>query len=195
MRRDFFWFVFSIISGLLLQGCVTFKDGLKNPNPLSEQVIKSLNGIYQVRDKESDSVKSNVFWAYNDFFNEIDRKLIKDTAAFDTLSTKKFKLEILNKKRLQINYIKNENIVRTRIIKVRLEADGYLYLKNKNVGFILIPFLAGAIDVKQTRMTLNGEGDLLFDVANYRGGAFFFFIFLSWQNSSYRKTYARVYQE
>jgi hypothetical protein len=178
-----------------LQSCVAFKDGLKNPNPIPDVMIKSFNGTYRIWDLERNSWEPNDYWGSENFFEEIDRKLLKDTSEWDTTSTRKFQLEIINKNHLQVKYVKDEKIIRTRIIKTKLEKDGYLYLKNKNVGFILIPYLAGAIDVKKTRMTLSEKGDLLFDVAHYHGGAFFFFIFLSWQNSSYRKTYTRVYQE
>jgi len=171
---------------------VSFKEGLKNPNPVSEVFVKSLNGTYRVWDLEREHWKSMELWKYDDFFHEIDRKLLKDTLPWDTTITRKFKLEIINKNKLQVSYIKNDTVNRTRVIKANLKKDGYLYLKNKNVGFVLVPFIVGAIDVKQTRMGLNESGDLIFDVAKYRGGALFFFIFLDWQNSAYRKTYQRV---
>lgn len=184
-----------IIFTIVLQSCVTFKEGLKNSNPINEDFIKSINGTYQVWDLDKNNwklLKPTDVWIYNDFFHEIDRKLLKDTLPDDKTITRKFQLEVINKNKLRINYIKDDQVIRTRIIKTKLENDGYLYLKNKNVGFVLVPFLVGAIDVKKTRIGLNEDGNLIFDVANYRGGALFFIIFLSWQNTAYRKTYQRI---
>lgn len=181
-----------IMFTIILQSCVSFKEGLKNPNPVSEIFIKSLNGTYQAWDLDRRNWKPMELWKYDDFFDEIDRKLLKDTSAWDTTSTRNFQLEAINRNKIQVTYIKNDTVVRTRIIRTNLKKDGYLYLKNKNVGFVLIPFIVGAIDVKKTRMGLTESGDLIFDVAKYRGGAIFFFIFLDWQNSAYRKIYQRV---
>lgn len=162
----------------LFQSCASFKKGLVNPNPLNKEELTQLNGRYGIVHNEFDSIlvykKENFnrqVWNSNNFFTEIDRKLIKDTLEIDTLKTYSFDLKVLNPKKIKIDYIENGKIIRERILKTKLKRDGYLYLRNKNTQFMLVPFLAGAIDIKKTRITKSDNGNLIFDVANFRYGA------------------------
>ena len=41
---------------------------------------------------------------------------------------------------------------------------------------MLVPIIAGAIDIKKTRITKSENGNLIFDVANFRYGAALVFI-------------------
>ncbi len=180
-----------IISTLYFQSCASFKKNLINQNPLTEKTLTDLNGKYGISNSKADSVSNN-YWVYNNFLTEIDRKLLKDTLQFDTLKTYHVELKVLNKKKLKISYLENSIIFRERIIKTKLKSDGYLYLKNKNVGFLFVPYIAGAIDIKKTRLTTSKNGNLIFDIANHRSGAFLIFIFLDGQTRKYRYEYNKL---
>ena len=110
-------------------------------------------------------------WQYNNFLTEIDRKLIEDTLKIDSLKTYSFELKIVSPKKIRIGYLENGDIIRERVLRYNLKKDGYLYLKNKNLQLMLVPFIAGAIDIKKTRLTKSENGNLIFDVANFRYGA------------------------
>lgn len=184
----------TIIIGLalLFQRC-SFKKDLTNPYPLNKQNLVELNGRYEVVDSKFDSLQGKrQIWMYNNFFREIDRKLLKDTLKLDSSETYSCELEIIDSKNLKINYLKNETIIRTRTLKTKLKKDGYLYLKNRNTVFILVPYIAGALDVKKIRLTRSTEGNLLFDVVNHRSGAFLIVAFLDGRTWKYRNEYREV---
>lgn len=184
----------TIIIGLVLlfQRC-SFKKDLTNPYPLNKQNLSELNGRYGVVESEFDSLQGKrQIWMYNNFFQEIDRKLLNDTLKLDSNKIYHCELEIIDSKKLKINYLENKKIIRTRILKTKLKKDGYLYLNNRNTVFILVPYIAGALDIKKSRLTRSAEGNLLFDVVNHRSGAFLIIAFLDGRTWKYRNEYREV---
>ena len=182
----------------LFQSCASFEKELINPNPLNKEKLTELNGRYEIVHNKFDSILvykeenyNRQIWNSNNFLTEIDRKLIKDTLEIDTLKTYAFDLKILSSKRIKINYIENGKGFRKRILKTKLKRDGYLYLRNKNIQFMLVPFLLGAIDIKKTRITKSDNGTLIFDVANFRYGAALIIVgdTRTWK---YRQEYDRI---
>lgn len=166
-----------LILVILFQSCASFDKELINPNPLNRENLTELNGRYGIVHNKFDSIYINKesnynrqIWNSNNFLTEIDRKLIKDTLEIDTLKTYALDLKVLSPKRIKINYIENGKVFRERILKTKLKSDGYLYLRNKNTQFILVPLIAGVIDIKKTRITKSDNGTLIFDVANFRYG-------------------------
>jgi len=191
-------FYLIIILGILSQNCASFDKKVINPNPLNKEKLSELNGRYGIVHNKFDSILNHrkegynkQIWNYNNFITEIDRKLIRDTLNLDTLKTYAFDLKILSPKRIKIDYIENGKIIKKRILKTKLKRDGYLYLRNKNTQFMLVPFLAGAIDIKRTRLTKSDAENLIFDVANYRYGAALIIIgdTRTWK---YRQEYKRM---
>lgn len=178
-----------------MQSCVTFERKEQNPYMLNKENVKELSGSYQISQVNADSIFKKYpknTRLYNNFLTEIDRKLLKDTLKLDSNSTYRFDLDIINDKQAKISYIENGKTIRVRNIRVKLKKDGYLYLKNKNVGFVIIPYLAGAIDIKKTRMTKTTNGNLIFDVVNHRSGAFMIIAFLDGRTWKYRQEYERL---
>ena len=171
-----------LILVFLFQSCVSFDKALINPNPLNKKKLTELNGRYGIVHNEFDSIYINKeynynrqIWNSNNFFTEIDRKLIKDTLKIDTLKTYEFDLKVLSPTRIKIDYIENGKVFRERILKTKLKRDGYLYLKNKNTQIMLFPLIYGALDIKKTRISKSDDSNLIFDVANFRyGGALVF---------------------
>lgn len=182
LKNLFFLFLCVAISSC------SFRRDLINSSPLRENNLHQLNGVYDVRDEDADSV-SKRYWMRNNFLTEIDRKILADTLKIDSLKSYAFKLSILSKKKMQISYIENNRVIRERYIKTKLKKDGYLYLKNKNLAFIFIPYLAGAIDIKKTRLSKSTTGELVFDIVSHRSGAFMLIIFLDGRTWHYRHSY------
>ncbi|OBX26445.1 hypothetical protein A9996_05275 [Gelidibacter algens] len=159
-----FYLLISIL-GIIIQSCASFDKKLINPNSLNKRNLTELNGRYGIVHLEFDSISKEYkkqIWTYNNFFKEIDRKLIKDTLKLDSLKTYTFNLKVISPKKIKIDYIENGKIFKERILKTKLKKDGYLYLKNKNVQFLLVPYIAGALDVKKTRFTKSKNGNLIF---------------------------------
>ncbi len=174
----------------ILSSC-SFQRELKNPSPLSANTLTVLNGTYTIKSTNADSV-SKKYWMYNNFLTEIDRKILSDTLKIDSLKSYSFSLTILSNKLCKISYLENNMIIRERLLKTKLKRDGYLYLKNKNVAFIFVPYLAGALDIKKTRLTKSLNGDLIFDVVSHRSGAFLVVMFLDGRTWNYRNEYNKI---
>ncbi|MGL5234662.1 MAG: hypothetical protein ACRC8Z_07905 [Empedobacter falsenii] len=93
---------------------------------------------------------------------------------------------------MKLIYIENETILRERLIKTKLTKDGFLYLKNKNFQPLLIPYIAGAIDINKIRFGLDTNNNLILDVANHTSGAILLIAFLDGRTNKYRLTYERI---
>ena len=129
MNKIKFYILISFF-GIFIQSCATFDKNLINPNQLNNQNLNELNGRYDFIHLLSDSI-SEVYkkqiWTYNNFFKEIDRKIIIDTLNLDSLKNYTFDLRVLSPKKIKINYIENGKIFKERILKTKLKKDGYLY--------------------------------------------------------------------
>lgn len=182
---------FLILVMLTFSSCASFEKGLGNSTPLTKNNITSLNGKYEINAlNEAEGTKK--YWMYNNFLQELDRKLLTDTFKIDSNKTYTVELEVLGNKALKLNYLENGKSIRERVLKTRLKKDGYLYLKNKNIGFLLLPYIAGGIDVKKTRLSKTADGELIFDVVNHRSGAFMVIAFLDGRTWKYRKIYPKT---
>ena len=194
MRKESaFYLILSLV--IFFQSCASFDKELINPNPLNKENLSVLNGQYDIIPFKIDTISNdykNQYWIYNNFLTEIDRKLLKDTLKIDSQKSYSFDLKVLNPNRIKINYLENGKVFRERVLKTELKKDGYLYLKNKNVGFLLVPYIAGAIDIKKTRITKSENGNLIFDVANHRSGSFLIIVFLNGKTWKYRQEYKKI---
>lgn len=178
-----------------LTNCAVYDKNLNNTNPLDKENIHQLNGQYHITEIGIDSVNQvyhSQMWTENNFLKEIDRKLLKDTLQLDSMKKYTVALKIINEKKLKITYLENDIVFRERFLKIKLKKDGYLHLKNKNIGFVLVPYIFGAVDVKRTRLTLDKDENLVFDVYNHRSGAIGGVGFLSGNTQRYRRLYQKI---
>ena len=183
-----------LILVITFQSCALFDKELINPNPLNKQNLYELDGRYDTFNIQVDSIEQDYkrpISINNSFLKEIDRKLIKDTLKLDNLKNYAFDIKIISTKKIKIEYFENGKVFKERVFKTKLKKDGYLYLKNKNVQFLLVPYIAGALDVKRTRFTKSIKGNLIFDVSNHRSGAAFLVVFLDSKTWKYRQEYER----
>lgn len=179
-----------IVSILLFQSCATFKPINPEQSALNKSNFHVLNGRYDANSTEH--LEQFNSFEYQNFLREIDRKILRDTLNFDSTKSYQFELKTLSEKELQVTYFANNETIRKRVIKTKWKNDGFLYLKNKNIKFSWIPYLLGGLRVKRTRIKLNEDQDLVFDVSQFQGGAAFFIIFPSWNTNRYTKTYERL---
>ncbi|RZS90618.1 hypothetical protein [Aquimarina brevivitae] len=180
-----------VVSSLLIQGCASFPKNRSNPYILNEKRLNVLNGVYKAIHSEADTI-GKIHWSYISFFNEIDRKIFNPSIKLDTLKKYTFELEVLNTKRIKICYLENDDKIGEEVIKGKVKNDGYFYLKNKNVKFFGIPYLAGALHINKTRLSKADNGDLVFDLVHHRSGAVLLIMFLGGSNWNYRNIYERI---
>jgi len=184
-----------LIVATCLSNCAVYDKNLNNTNPLDKENIHQLNGQYHITEIGFDSLNQvyhSQMWTRNNFFNEIDRKLLKDTLLLDSMKKYTVALKVISKKELKITYLENDIAFRERFIKTKLKKDGYLHLKNKNIGFVFVPYIFGALDVKKTRLTLDENDNLVFDIYNHRSGAIGIVGFLDGRTRRYRRTYKKT---
>jgi len=178
---------------ILLASCSTFDKNLKNSYPLNSNNLTNLNGKFSIINQNNDSIikRHNLLFS-NNLISELDRKLLKDTIKIDNINNYKVELTVINKKKIKLSYIKNDKITRERILRAKLKKDGYLYLKNNNVKPLLIPHIAGAIDIKKSRLSVDENNNLIFDAVHYRSGAVLLIVFLDWRTWKYRNEYQKI---
>ncbi len=175
-----------------LQSCAPFKKGLSNDFPLQTNNLNLLDGKYEIisQEKAKDSTTPQYYRCGN-LLEEIDRKEELIWRNKD-LSENIIEIKTIGNTVLEINFLKNDQVLKRKRIKTELTSDGYLYLENDNVENRGVPFVFGGIGIKRIRFTLTKEKNLVVDVSHFEGGAALFFILLDWDLDQYRYTYKRV---
>lgn len=169
----------SLITISLLCSCSTSK--------ISGSEISKINGVYSGNTIENNEVN---FSHYN-FVSLLNRKLIKDTLWGKPIFYYNFKLEILDKKHIGISVInETNNVINKKKYKYRREEETII-LKNKNTQFLLIPYLAGALDVTKLRIKCDEDRNLNIVVNQHRSGGAFM-IPMGWSNTEIIKKYKRI---
>lgn len=171
--------IFSVIIILSFWSCSTSK--------ISESEISKINGIYNANTIGNNEAK---FSRYN-FVSLINRKLIKDTLRDKPIFEYKFKLEILDKKHLEISIInESNNIINKKKYKYKRKEE-WIILKNKNTQTILIPYLAGALDITKLKIKCDEDRNLNIIIDQHRSGGAFM-IPMGWSNTLRTEKYKRI---
>jgi hypothetical protein len=177
------------------QNCASFDNSISNPRTLTKNNLADLNGKYEIMYLEFDSIskayksKKSI---HRNFFTQIDLKLKKEPNKLDSLKTYHFELNTINPKKIRITYLENGKIFHEKVVKTKLKKDGYLYLKNKKLEFIGVPYLFGRFDLTKTRLTLDENKNLILDISNLSSGAALFVVFLNSKTYKYREKLKRV---
>lgn len=169
----------SLITISLFCSCSTSK--------ISPSEISKINGVYSGNTIENNEVN---FSHYN-FVSLLNRKLIKDTLWGKPIFYYKFKLEILDKKHIEISVINETNNVITKKKYNYRREEETIILKNKNTQLLLIPYLAGALDVTKLRIKCDEDRNLNIVINQHRSGGAFM-IPMGWSNTEIIKKYKRI---
>ncbi|MDO5969630.1 hypothetical protein Q4Q35_07410 [Flavivirga aquimarina] len=150
-----------IFLSLLFFSCGVFKNNPENHVKINNANVNNLNGTYSIF--AFDKLKTEYPYfdnANNKFYRKYGRGQ-SDTISFDTISGGKFKIKIIDDRKLQIDFIKKNNIVKSQTIRYKFKNDGFLYVKNRNTIIRGIPYVFGGVDVKKVRIALNQNNDLI----------------------------------
>jgi hypothetical protein len=153
--------LYLILLSSLFMSCGVFKNKPKNLVEINSDNASNLNGTYSVFAFD----KLNTEYPYyhnanNKFYRKYGRGE-SDTISFDTISGGRFKIKIINDQKLQIDFLKKNDTVKSQTIKYKFKDDGFLHLKNRNTIISGIPYIFGGIDVKKVRIALNQNNDLI----------------------------------
>jgi len=160
-----------ILFSILFLSCGSFKDKQENFQKINENNVTILNGNYSVFKK----TKSNEYYYFDNLNEKFYRKYgrgERDTINFDTISGGILKISILNNRELNLDFIKNDRIVKNQKLKYKFKNDGFLYIKNRNTLIGGIPYIFGGIDVRKVRIALNENNNLLLNDVFNSSGAF-----------------------
>ena len=163
--------------------------------------IQQLNGKYSIREIYSGTTKDTTSaWNFSEsdsghnptFFDEINNGMFVKNIKTDASNSYTFKLNILNSKQIEINYYKNNHIIRQNTIRYKLKDDGYFYLKNRNFKIKGIPYVLGGFFYKRNRITLNTDNNLLFETSEFMSVGMFLLRVAPYSKMKYEKIYQRL---
>lgn len=191
-----------LISCILLLGsalgCASFPKKTETPQYLNKNNINALNGKYSLKEISRSSLTDSTSFSYskNDigfnhtFFDEIDSRFY--AIEIDSSKSYYFTLKIINTKKIKINLIKDDSIIKQKIIGFRLKDDGYIYLKNNNFKIRGIPYVFGDFNKKRIRLTLNKDNNLLFETSEFESGGVALLMVVPIGKMKYQKIYQRI---
>lgn len=146
---------------ILFFSCGVFEDRNGNFQKIDITNVNMLNGTYSVFANNKLKTEYPYFDNANEKFYRKYGRGEKDTISFDTISGGKFKLKIIDNKKLKIDFIKNEKVIKSQTLKYKFKNDGFLYVKNRNIIISGIPYIFGGVDVKKIRIALNQNNELI----------------------------------
>ena len=192
-----FLFILTISS---MVSCANFPKTIVNPYIINEENINSVNGRYSIKEINRSSLTDSTSFSYSKtdigfertIFDEIDSRMYTQSIEIDSSKSYYFELNVLNLKRIEINYFENNKTIRQHIITYKIKDDGYLYLKNRNFKIKGIPYLFGEFNVKKNRITLNIENNLVFESSEFSSGGVALLMVYPIGKVKYQKIYERI---
>nr|WP_321231888.1 hypothetical protein [uncultured Psychroserpens sp.] len=141
--------MYSLIALVLLNCGGIPKYKKNNLKPITS--IKQIEGEYRNYDNDSlvfhhNSLNGRINW----------RSKHVDTSQFSSV-----KFEILNKKRMKLDFILDNKVSKSRVIKYRLRNNGFIKLRNQNFKITGIPLIFGMYELAQYQIGLTQTNDLI----------------------------------
>lgn len=162
---------------LIIQSCATFPKKSANQLRLTEHNLTRINGKYKVKPVK-DSLLDKDLTVYHNAFEKFYRgkgRGSKDTMKIDNFDNYTFEIKLIEKKQIEVNYLKDNISFRKFKLKYELKADGYVYLKNKNLKVSGVPYLFGSIDIKKLRLSIIGNYLTVEEIRHSSGAILFIF--------------------
>jgi hypothetical protein len=173
------YLIFSAIVVMLFNcgGIPKYKDD--NLQPITH--VKQIEGEFKNFDNDSLELR----------YNSLNGKLNWRARQIDTTQFTSVKFKILNEKRLKLDFMLEEDLVKSKIIKYRLRNNGFIKLRNRNLKVTGIPYIFGGYEMEKYDIGLTKTGDLILHGYNERAGGFL--IVLSGGNAfKVKRTFERI---
>ena len=184
----------------LVLGCASFPKNMPSTY-LNASNINDINGKYAIKEFYSGpTTDTTSSWNFSDsdlrfyptLFDELDNRFLKKAIVIDNEKRYCLGLEILNSKKIKLNFIKEDHIFKQKTIRYKLKDDGYIYLSNNNFKSRGIPYIIGDFNKKRIRFTLNKDNDLLFETSEFSSGGLFLLMVYPISKLKYEKIYQRL---
>jgi hypothetical protein len=182
-------------------GCASFPKKRETSSLIKLTNIQQLNGKYSLREIYSGPTKDTASaWNFSEsdlghyptFFDELNNGMFVKQLKTDASNSYTFTLNILNSKRIEINYFKDDCIINQNTIRYKFKDDGYFYLKNRNFKIKGIPYVLGGFFYKRNRITLNKDNNLLFETSEFMSVGMFLLRVAPFSKMKYEKIYQRL---
>jgi len=95
------------------------------------------------------------------YHNSINGEINWRPKHIDTTKFTSVKIQVLNDKRLKLDFISNSTILKSRIIKYRLRNNGFIKLRNRSFRVSGIPYIFGDYKLFKYEMGLTQTNDLI----------------------------------
>ncbi|WP_370479056.1 hypothetical protein [Tamlana flava] len=191
----------------LVMSCACFpKKQFPETSHINANNINLLEGTYAMKNcfpEDSDGIidmgldndESN---QYPTFFHEVHNGLLVKPLKINSKKNYTFSLKISSPKRIEIEYLEDDLIVRKKNIRYTLKEDGFVYIKHRNFKIIGIPYVLGGFNKKRSRLALNEDNYLLFETSEFTSGGVFYAGFIApvinfASKSKYKKIYQRIH--
>jgi hypothetical protein len=145
--------------------------------------VLNINGIFEAKCLNS-SLRYNLVSLLN-------RKLIRDTLQGKPIDKYKIKLEMVDRWHVAISTIDEfDKTLHKKTYKFK-QKKNILILKNQNTKALLVPYLAGALDITKLKLNIDKSGNLNVLIYEHRSGGLFF-IPMGWSTTSRSAEFRRA---
>ncbi|WP_131725376.1 hypothetical protein [Chryseobacterium sp. Leaf180] len=152
------------------------------PRKAKNEVL-NINGIFEAKCLNG-SLRYNLVSLLN-------RKLIRDTLQGKPIDKYKIKLEMVDRWHVAISTIDEfDKILHKKTYKFK-QKKNILILKNQNTKALLVPYLAGALDITKLKLNIDKSGNLNVLIYEHRSGGLFF-IPMGWSTTSRSAEFRRA---
>jgi|SRR5690554_4763642 len=125
---------------------------------ITEKNIAELNGIY------SNFAENSEKYIHLTLSGRLTSLKLKDTIS-------EVKIEVLNDKEIRFSFLQNQMEINSKIVKYKLQNDGFLLLRNKNFRLHGIPWIFGDYEIRKYEFGLSKSGSLIMNGIEKREGA------------------------
>ncbi|RED49989.1 hypothetical protein [Seonamhaeicola aphaedonensis] len=201
---------YQLIAGFIILnlclGCASFpKTQTPSICHINLNNINLIEGTYAMKHCYPDSKDSIIYKSvfnedlnrYPTLFEEINNGILVKRLKMNSEKEYTFSLKILNLKRIEIDYLEDNLVVRKNSVRYKLKEDGFVHIKHRNFKIIGIPYVLGGINKKRTRLALFEDNNLLLEASEFESGGVFYPGFIIpainfASKSKYKKIYQRI---
>jgi hypothetical protein len=146
---------------------------------ITEKNIANLNGIY------SNFAENSEKHIHLTLIGRLTSSKLKDTIS-------EVKIEILNDKEIRFSFLQNQIESDSKIVKYKLQNDGFLLLKNKNFRLHGIPWIFGDYEIRKYEIGLSKSGRLIMNGVEKREGAHLIILWSPSKNYKFTDIYEKT---
>lgn len=125
------------------------------------------------------------------FYNSLNAELNWRKKEIDSTKYASAKITILDKKRMQLDFIIDNEIHKSKTLNYRLRKNGFIKLRNRNFRVSGIPMILGGYEVRKYELGLNQNNDLILHGIDDSAGGIIIILSGGWCVVN-NKTYKRI---